>query len=313
MDLLGGDILTNENMKKPFRLLLNILHRLLDEKADTEYVDRKKANKAGWKPDMYLGTDANGNMVEKDAPQGGTGGGIVEETDPTVPDWAKKPDKPTYTASEVGARSDTWMPTAAEIGAMPAETKIPGIDSTLKVSGAAADAKVVGEKFTEVSKEIGDAGNEVYILQKGETVEDAPEEAKEIIDPYNDNNTVDFGQFAKKNDVEKAMAGKLDADKLPETINTALAQAKESGEFDGEPGVSPHIGENENWFIGDVDTNVKARGKDGNSGVYIGSKENMPKGTRVRVNPNGRKIDESSIAQLVINLLPKYNGEVENV
>lgn len=27
----------------------------------------------------------------------------VEETDPTVPDWAKQPEKPTYTASEVGA------------------------------------------------------------------------------------------------------------------------------------------------------------------------------------------------------------------
>lgn len=32
----------------------------------------------GWKPDMYLGTDENGNMVEKDAPQGGTGGTAFE-------------------------------------------------------------------------------------------------------------------------------------------------------------------------------------------------------------------------------------------
>ena len=30
-------------------------------------------------------------------------GGILKETDPTVPDWAKQPSKPTYTASEVGA------------------------------------------------------------------------------------------------------------------------------------------------------------------------------------------------------------------
>lgn len=28
---------------------------------------------------------------------------VTEETDPTVPDWAKQPDKPTYTAEEVGA------------------------------------------------------------------------------------------------------------------------------------------------------------------------------------------------------------------
>ena len=41
------------------------------------------------------------------------------ETDPTVPDWAKQPSKPTYTASEVKARPDDWMPSAADIGAQP--------------------------------------------------------------------------------------------------------------------------------------------------------------------------------------------------
>lgn len=39
--------------------------------------------------------------VEKNG--GGSGGGIANETDPTVPDWAKQPKKPTYTAEEVGA------------------------------------------------------------------------------------------------------------------------------------------------------------------------------------------------------------------
>ena len=37
---------------------------------------------------------------------------------------------------------------------------------------------------------------------------------------------------------EEARTKKLDADKLPDAINTALTQAKESGEFDGEKGVS---------------------------------------------------------------------------
>lgn len=36
---------------------------------------------------------------------GGSGGGIPRETDPTVPDWAKQPEKPKYTAAEVGAAS----------------------------------------------------------------------------------------------------------------------------------------------------------------------------------------------------------------
>lgn len=37
---------------------------------------------------------------------GGTGGDFTE-TDPTVPDWAKQPTKPTYTADEVGAYTKT--------------------------------------------------------------------------------------------------------------------------------------------------------------------------------------------------------------
>lgn len=76
-----------------------------------------KADKTGWTANKYLGTDASGNMVEKEAPQTGTGG-ITEETDPTVPSWAKQQQKPTYTASEVGALPDT--------------TKIPEATSDLK-------------------------------------------------------------------------------------------------------------------------------------------------------------------------------------
>ena len=38
------------------------------------------------------------------------------ETDPTVPAWAKTPSKPIYTASEVGARPNTWVPSLTDIG-----------------------------------------------------------------------------------------------------------------------------------------------------------------------------------------------------
>ena len=63
--------------------------------------------------------DENGKIIEIEAvdPPEGSGNGINEETDPTVPDWAKQPQKPTYTAEEVGARSNTWMPSASEVGA----------------------------------------------------------------------------------------------------------------------------------------------------------------------------------------------------
>lgn len=44
----------------------------------------------------------------------GGGGGIAVEADPTVPDWAKQPNKPTYTASEVGAVSQTELEGAVD-------------------------------------------------------------------------------------------------------------------------------------------------------------------------------------------------------
>lgn len=49
----------------------------------------------------------------------------VEETDPTVPAWAKQPTKPAYTAAEVGALPDTYTPpnqTAQQVGDDPAGT-----------------------------------------------------------------------------------------------------------------------------------------------------------------------------------------------
>ena len=45
----------------------------------------------------------NGNSNIKNVSS--VSGGIAEEIDPTVPSWAKQPNKPTYTASEVGAYS----------------------------------------------------------------------------------------------------------------------------------------------------------------------------------------------------------------
>ena len=96
-------------------------------------------------------------------------GFLKTETDPTVPAWAKEPQKPSYTknevglgnvdnvkqysannpppypvnsvngktgavklvAADVGARPATWMPTATEVGALPSGTKIPSKTSEL--------------------------------------------------------------------------------------------------------------------------------------------------------------------------------------
>ena len=93
-------------------------------------------------------------------------GAIADETDPTVPDWAKQPTKPSYTAEEVGA--------------LPTSTVIPTVPDN-------------------VSAFRNDAG---YLTE------------------------------------HQDISGKLDASELPTAINTALAQAKASGEFDGADGAT---------------------------------------------------------------------------
>ena len=66
-------------------------------------------------------------------------GAISVETDPTVPGWAKKPEKPTYTAAEVGALPDTYKPP---------------VDTTMTKPGQAADAAEVGNRLSALSEEM---------------------------------------------------------------------------------------------------------------------------------------------------------------
>ena len=142
-------------------------------------------------------------------------GAISNETDPTVPDWAKQPTKPSYTAEEVGA--------------LPTSTVIPTVPDN-------------------VSAFRNDAG---YLTE------------------------------------HQDISGKLDASELPTAINTALAQAKASGEFDGadgadgkdgapgqdgapgangKDGITPTIGDNGNWYLGSTDTGKPSQGETGPQG-----------------------------------------------
>jgi hypothetical protein len=82
-------------------------------------------------------------------------------------DWVKQQNKPTYTAEEVGALpADTKIPSKTsdlqnDSGFL---TKIPDnylseTDKTLSVSGEAADAKATGDKITELSADISNKLN----------------------------------------------------------------------------------------------------------------------------------------------------------
>lgn len=71
------------------------------------------------------------------------GGGIMQETDPTVPAWAKQPKKPTYTAEEVGAASKERVDKIAE--------DIENLKNSSSAGGLSVDAEgnaTIGGSFT---------------------------------------------------------------------------------------------------------------------------------------------------------------------
>lgn len=132
-------------------------------------------------------------------------------------------------------------------------------------------------------------------------------------------------------------------DRVPGEINKALAEAKASGEFDGEPGkpgetpyikdgywwtgetntnvkakgedgITPHIGENGNWYISDTDTGVKAQGELGQPGDTPYIKDGYwwigQMNTGVKAQGDDyvlTEADKEEIVNLVIEALP--NGD----
>ena len=85
---------------------------------------------------------------------------LTDESDPTVPSWAKQPTKPTYTADEVKARPDTWMPTAEEVGARPNTWTPTASDVRADEIGTAA-SKVTDHNASP------DAHNDIRLLIQG--------------------------------------------------------------------------------------------------------------------------------------------------
>lgn len=177
--------------------------------------------------------------------------GITQETDPTVPDWAKQETKPAYTASEVGA--------------LPADTKIPANTSDLTnnsgfitrlVSDLAnyytksetytqAEVKALVSSIPKFAISVVDAlpstnisETTVYLLKAGNTSGDLYTEyiftdgAWEILGSQR----VDLTGYATETWVNTKLADYLPESDLQTAVDAALAQAKASGEFDGADG-----------------------------------------------------------------------------
>lgn len=152
------------------------------------------------------------------------------ETDPTVPSWAKASTKPTYTKSEIG---------------------LSNVDNVKQYSANNPPPYPV----TKVNNKTG-----AVSLTASDVWADASGTASNLVSQHN---TATDSHSDIRATLTKLSNEKLATSELDSAIDTALAEAKASGEFDGE---------------------------DGESGVYVGS-GTAPTGTKVQVDPNGEAIE----------------------
>lgn len=271
---IGGEI-PGEGCKKTataYEQLLIRVEKKLDANQGTENAGRA----------MVVGDDGIVRPGDYAGGGGGGGGGITQEKDPTVPAWAKQPNKPTYTPGEIGAQP---------AGDYALRSEIPTKTSDLKnnsgfITKAAADlVNYYTKSQTYTQEEIdgrisaipkfsiavvsalptsGISDTTIYLVKSGTGTDLYTEYiyaggAWEILGSQR----VDLTGYATETWVSGKLADYLSATELQGAINTALAQAKASGEFDGAPG---------------------------ESGVYVGS-GTPPAGTRVQVDPNGNTVE----------------------
>lgn len=76
---------------------------------------------------------------------------LVEESDPTVPSWAKQPEKPSYTAEEIGAQPKGEYALKSEIPEIPAPYELPTASASVKGgvkvgNGLVMDGETLGVK-----------------------------------------------------------------------------------------------------------------------------------------------------------------------
>ncbi|MDY3240753.1 MAG: hypothetical protein SOW80_11620 [Anaerovoracaceae bacterium] len=74
--------------------------------------------------------------------------------------WAKAANKPTYTASEVGARPDTWTPSASEVGADPAGTAAGAVSNHNTAEDAHEDIRLLLAGLTARLNALADSDDE---------------------------------------------------------------------------------------------------------------------------------------------------------
>ena len=113
------------------------------------------------------------------------------------------------------------------------------------------------------------------LIQQGMADGISPEQIADAVANYlaknpieeTDPNVHEWAKAKEKPTYTAEEVGALSDKTLKPAVSLALAQAKASGEFDGADGLTPTIGENGNWYLGNTDTGKPSRGEKGETGA----------------------------------------------
>lgn len=140
------------------------------------------------------------------------------------------------------------------------------------------------------------------LIQQGMADGISPEQIANAVADYlaknpieeTDPNVHEWAKAKEKPTYTAEEVGALSDKTLKPAVDLALAQAKANGEFDGADGLTPTIGDNGNWYLGDTDTGKPSRGDKGDT---------PQKGTDYWT-----AADQQSIVDDVLAALPTWEG-----
>lgn len=176
---------------------------------------------------------------------------------------------------------------------------------------------------------VGDTTNAVLYVKQTLTDEQKAQARENIgvgaesisnaVNEYLKDNPVHAGATAEeaaqiaqnKQDIENLSDEKLDASKLPEAVNEALAQAKASGEFDGKDGKDGTDGQDGYTPVKGVDYFDGADGKDGQNGTdYVlteaDKQEIAERAAELVEVPEGGTVTDEQIASAVEDYMAEH-------
>lgn len=190
---------------------------------------------------------------------------LTQESDPTVPDWAKQPEKPSYTADEVGALSAATLPEAitTALAQATASGAFDGADGQDGITPTIGDNGnwYLGETDTGKPSrgETGPAGADGRDGADGQPGENGTDGYSPTANVTQTDNGATI-TITDKNGTTTATVtnGKDGADGIPGKDGAPGA--------DGKDGITPTIGENGNWYLGSTDTGKPSRGEAGAQG-----------------------------------------------